>query len=253
MRNQNASTLLLKEYQSFFHNTLAIDHRGAERMYDFIEKNIVREDQSTLNYTWIRGKEEDKNICIMLPGLGYTTQGPLFYYSTNVCINNNLDFLHINYNYMDNVKFNHLSEHEQEKWMYADAKLVIETVLNDVEYEKYFFLGKSIGTIPMSYIWKEKDFINHHKIYGIWLTPLLKEKTVYDALLNSVVPSYFVIGNQDPYFSEELNHSLNNEQVSRLIIPNADHSLEIQGNIKATMTAAKQIIISIEDFIKKYK
>ncbi|GGB60376.1 hypothetical protein F3157_17300 [Virgibacillus dakarensis] len=138
-------------------------------MYNFIEKEVVRKNQSLINYTWIRGKQENKNICVMLPGLGYSTQRPLFHYSTSVCMNNNVDVLHVNYNYANNAEFKNLSNQEQDKWMYEDVLSVIKTVLNNVIYGKV--LSKSIGTTPMACEWNEKEFINQHKTYGIWLTP----------------------------------------------------------------------------------
>ncbi|GGB60371.1 hypothetical protein F3157_17295 [Virgibacillus dakarensis] len=63
--------------------------------------------------------------------------------------------------------------------------------------------------------------------------------------MKSEIPSLYVIGNEDPDFSEELIGSLNNELVSGLIIPDANHGLEVKGDIKATINAAMQVITSV--------
>lgn len=221
-------------------------------MYEFIEKKVVRNKNSVIPYTWIRGKSENKDICIMLPGSGYTTQRPLFHYATNTCMNNNVDILHIDYNYIRNEHFAKLTSIEQDHWIYEDVKTVVYDVLKDTAYERYFILSKSIGTIPMAYEWKQKSFVR--SAYGIWLTPLIKDDNVYNALLYTKWPSLCVIGDQDPHFIKERIDSLhNNNLVHTIVIPNANHSLEIKGDISTTIKAADKIIGHIEDFIHSAK
>ncbi|MCJ8008160.1 alpha/beta family hydrolase [Lederbergia wuyishanensis] len=223
-------------------------------MYQFNEGSVVRNEQSTISYTWICGNEKNNSLCIMLPGLGYTTQRPLFHYATSVCMNENVDILHINYNYLDNEAFKKLDHHDQDQWIYEDVKSVVTEVLNDAKYEIYFILSKSIGTIPMAYEWNEKDFISGQNTYGIWLTPLIKDEIVYNALLKTEIPSLYVIGTDDPHYVEELIVSINeNINVTGLVIPNANHGLEVKGDIHTTINIVHDVMESIEKFIKKYK
>ncbi|MBS4198131.1 hypothetical protein KHA93_00465 [Bacillus sp. FJAT-49732] len=223
-------------------------------MYEFNEGNVVRNEQSAINYIWICGKEKNNSICIMLPGLGYTTQRPLFHYATNVCMNENVDILHINYNYLGNEAFKKLDHHDQDQWIYEDVKSVVTAVLKDAKYETYFILSKSIGTIPMAYEWIEKDFISKQNSYGIWLTPLIKDEIVYNALSKTEIPSLYVIGTDDPHYNEESIASINeNTNVTGLVIPKANHGLEVKGDIKMTINIVYDVMESIEKIIKKYK
>ncbi|MBW8351554.1 hypothetical protein K0H71_19230 [Bacillus sp. IITD106] len=223
-------------------------------MYEFNEGKIARNEDSTINYTWICGKEKNNSICIMLPGLGYTNQRPLFHYATSVCMNENVDVFHINYNYLENEAFKKMQHDEQDQWIYEDVKSVVGTVLKDIKYETYFILSKSIGTIPMAYEWNEKNFISGQNTYGIWLTPLIKDEFVYNALSKTVIPSLYVIGTDDPHYSEELIASINeNSAVTGLVIPNADHGLEVKGDTRTSINIVKDVMISIEKFIREYK
>jgi pimeloyl-ACP methyl ester carboxylesterase len=217
-------------------------------MYQIFEDQIVRDEYSTIPYTWIRGQKTNKSICIMLPGLGYSTQRPLFHYATGICLNENVDVLHINYNFRENDQFKKLSRPEQERWMYDDVKAVVAEVLKNTVYEQCFLMSKSIGTIPMAMEWAQKNLI--HNAFGIWLTPLLNEDRVYSALLNTELPSLCVIGDQDHHFNGERLSSLkNNPLVSTVIIPKADHSLEIKGDTLATIEVVKQVIQEMQEFI----
>ncbi|MCR2823535.1 alpha/beta family hydrolase [Lederbergia panacisoli] len=223
-------------------------------MYEFNEGKVVRNDDSTINYTWIHGKEKNNGICIMLPGLGYTTQRPLFHYATGICMNENVDLLHVNYNYLENEAFKKLEHHAQDQWIYEDVVSVVETVLKDTEYGMYFILSKSIGTIPMAYEWNRKNFIDVNRTYGIWLTPLIKDETVCNALSKIVIPSLYVIGTDDPHYKENLIADINkNSNVKGLVIPNANHGLEVKGDVKTTINIVKEVMNTIEKFIKEYK
>ncbi|MGG3468728.1 alpha/beta family hydrolase [Neobacillus pocheonensis] len=217
-------------------------------MYHVLNDQVFRNENSTIPYTWIRSEKPSKSICIMLPGLGYSTERPIFYYATSMCLNVNVDVLHINYNFAKNEHFKKLSEADQEQWMYEDVKAVVEKVLMDAHYDQWILMSKSIGTIPMAMEWTQKNFIPN--AIGIWLTPLLKVDSVYHAILETKLPSLCVIGDHDHHYIEERISLLKNNEILRtLVIPKADHSLEIPGDTSATINAAREVITSIQEFI----
>ncbi|MEH7333863.1 alpha/beta family hydrolase [Neobacillus drentensis] len=221
-------------------------------MHQISADQVVRNEHSTIPYTWIRHEQPSKNICIMLPGLGYSTDRPIFYYATSMCLNNHVDVLHINYTFAKNEHFKKQNEAEQESWMYEDVKAVIKEVLRDTHYEQSFLLSKSIGTIPMAKEWTQKNLFPN--ALGIWLTPLLKVDTVYQAIMKTERPSLCVIGDADHHYIEEKIASLkNNELVNTLVTPKADHSLEIPGDIIASIHAANEVIAFIQEFIIRNK
>jgi hypothetical protein len=221
-------------------------------MYEFIEGQVVRNEFSTIPYTWIRNKQPAKSICIMLPGLGYTTQRPLFHYATGVCLDQNVDVLHINYQFAKNDHFKKLPDSEQDQWMYEDVCAVADEILKDYSYDQVIVLSKSIGAIPMAKEWGRKHFTR--AALGIWITPLIKIDEVYQVLLNTEVPSLCIIGDQDHHFVEERITSLeNNHLIQTLVVPNTEHSLEVKGDVLETLEAMKEVMKSLEDFITKNK
>ncbi|MDQ0973798.1 hypothetical protein QFZ31_003676 [Neobacillus niacini] len=85
---------------------------------------------------------------------------------------------------------------------------------------------------------------------GIWLTPLLKEDFVFDTLLKTRIPNLCIIGDQDQhYLQERISLLETNKLISTLVIPDANHSLEVNGDIAATIEAMKVIINRMQDFI----
>src|SRR5690242_1808198 len=95
-------------------------------------------------HTWIRSDKPNKSICIMLPGLGYTTQRPLFHYATGLFLNHQVDVLQINYQFTKNERFKELPDADQKQWLYDDVKAVVDEVLKNTNYEQFFIFGKSI-------------------------------------------------------------------------------------------------------------
>ncbi|WP_223589201.1 alpha/beta family hydrolase [Neobacillus bataviensis] len=193
-----------------------------------------------------------KTFVSCFQGLDISTDRPIFYYATSMCLNNHVDVLHINYTFAKNEHFKKLEEAEQKQWMYKDVKAVIEEVLRNTHYEQSFLLSKSIGTVPMAMEWTQKNLFPN--ALGIWLTPLLKVDTVYQAIMKTERPSLCVIGDDDHHYFEEKIASLkNNGLVNTVVIPKADHSLEIQGDITATINAANVVIDCIQEFIIRNK
>lgn len=221
-------------------------------MYEFIEDQVVRNEMSTIPYLWIQSKQPAKSICVMLPGLGYSTQRPLFHYGTGVCLEQNVDVLHINYKFVKNEHFKKLPEPEQNQWMYEDVCAVVEEVLKDSSYEQIFLLSKSIGTIPMAKEWGQRHFTRQS--FGIWLTPLIKIDVVYQSLLKTQLPSLCIIGNQDHHFVEERITSLkNNPLIETVVVSNAEHSLEVNGDVLESIDAMKEIMKSIGEFVRDHR
>ena len=221
-------------------------------MYQIQEGNVKRNAFSLIPYTRFRNQNPNENLCIMLPGLGYNTQRPLFHYATGLCVEQNIDVLHVNYRFAKNDQFKKLPESEQTQWMYEDVKATVEEVLKGTDYEHCFLLSKSIGSIPMAIEWSKRNFIRN--AFGIWLTPLLKQDLVYEALLHTELPSLCVIGDQDHHYIEERVKILKkNELLSTVTVPNSDHSLEIKGDIAASIDALKMVMECVQAFIVENK
>ena len=113
----------------------------------------------------------------MFSGSGYNYDKPLFYYATMTMLQNNIDVIHIHYSYEKQL-FNKPLE-EIIKIMMEDINPVIFEVLKNDQYNKTIFLGKSLGTIPITIdIMRRNEFINSKMIL---LTPLLKFDLIFDS------------------------------------------------------------------------
>lgn len=159
----------------------------------------------------------------MFSGSGYNYDKPLFYYATMTMLQNNIDVIHIHYSYEKQL-FNKPLE-EIIKIMMEDINPVIFEVLKNDQYNKTIFLGKSLGTIPITIdIMRRNEFINSKMIL---LTPLLKFDSIFDSILKSQHQGLLVIGNQDPHYNSNQIDQLNESNLMIEVVQNANHSLDV--------------------------
>lgn len=212
-----------------------------------VNQSKVTNNDKEIRFTYIDNNSD--TICFMFSGAGYTYDKPLLYYSTMTMLQNNYDVVHIHYSYGDQV-FNLYSLDEIVKMMMADIKPIITEVLDKKAYKHTVFLGKSLGTLPITMnLVNDENYINS-KI--VLLTPLLKFDSVVEGIIRANQPTLLVIGERDPHFIQEkivlmeTKKNLFLEKVSE-----ADHSLDIEpfNTLKSTAVMG-DVMKKLNDFLK---
>ncbi|MFC0188263.1 alpha/beta hydrolase [Fictibacillus aquaticus] len=199
-------------------------------------------------YTLLSKNENASTLAIMLPGLGYTTEGPLFHYSTGMFLNDGHDVLQVNYQYFDEA-YDEFSVEELDKAIEFDSEIVVASVLEERSYENFYLIGKSIGTIAMSSLLKKDVF---HDAKAVWLTPLLNVASVYQAIKESPQKGLCLIGSQDRHYSaEKYYETASNEHITFRLIEGADHSLEYPGKTLESLTLLNQLFKHIGETIER--
>ncbi|KNX39644.1 hypothetical protein VV01_20680 [Luteipulveratus halotolerans] len=97
-------------------------------------------------------------------------------------------------------------------------------------------VAKSLGT------WAA-PWASARRLPGVWLTPLLPEWEVAEALTSYAAPSLLIGGTADRLW--RLDQPLAGRVVE---IPRADHGLEIDDDWRASMAAHRKAVDAIDDF-----
>jgi hypothetical protein len=208
-------------------------------------KRVLQGNNKEVNYTHIETGSE--SICFMLSGSGYTYDKPLFYYATMTMLQHKLDVVHIHYTYDQQLLKRPLQEISEA--MMDDIQPVIEEVLGKGQYKEQVFLGKSLGTIPMTHdLMKREEFLTSPMIL---LTPLLNFDTMTEAILNSTHQGLLVIGDKDIRYQAEQIENLSKTNLKIEVIQGANHSLDIEGNDTAgSLSALSNVIEKLQLFLK---
>jgi hypothetical protein len=111
--------------------------------------------------------------------------------------------------------------------------------------ERLTIVGKSRGTLALRLVCTE-DFELPDDTRFIWLTPVWKSDESWQAACSNTIPSLHVIGLADSdYHDPERHRAVFGETVA---IPDADHRLEVRGDIGATLDAWRTMADAVARF-----
>jgi hypothetical protein len=188
-------------------------------------------------------------LAIIFPGVGYTCQMPLLYYTTNILLENGYDAIWIEYDYK-NEKFESSDSNEQLRWLNFDAEASYNASTAGNKYKKILLVGKSLGTFALSHLNGTAKNIEK----TIWLTPLLGKSgttglEMYDKVKAASKNSLFIIGTEDPHYNKSKIEGLGKRDVKFVSIIGANHSLEIGNDSIKSLKALQQIAKAIKEFL----
>ena len=179
-----------------------------------------------------------KKLAVLFPGMGYTTDMPLMYYTGKLLANNGYE--------LKFIKFRDFP-----KKVAGDKTLLIKAAeiaisqaaeqldaTNLSEYDDVVFAGKSIGTIAASdYVYK-----HDHNVRQIWLTPL--EETFPENIDATKVLAF--IGTKDPWSDlSKVKAKAAALNIDLHLYDGCNHSLECSDTLK-NIDTLKDVITKIE-------
>ena len=183
--------------------------------------------------------ENTRKLAVIIPGIGYTKDKPILYYSSKLLKEMGYEIL--------NVFFSGMPENimKDDRLKLQAVQIAMEQIaeqLSDVkfsEYEDVVFVGKSLGTIAAAGYVTEKGIDARQ----IWYTPL--EKTF--SYGSSSVLAF--IGDADPWSDINVIRSEAEKAGTELVIYEAcNHSLE-SGDILKDIETLEDSLKKIWDFL----
>ena len=201
-------------------------------------------------HTFFRQEQPTCHLAILYPGLGYNASMPLLYYPAQLLMARGADVLRVETTYSRRPDFLALSEAGQELWLKADALAACQVGLAQARYERVTLVGKSIGTLAMGYVlaaWPDLPGLE-----CIWLTPLLRNRTLRERFHQVRQRALLIIGAADSHYRPELlTEALAATGGESLVIPGADHSLELRGDLPGSLRELQKIIAAIDSFLER--
>lgn len=196
----------------------------------------------SIPFRLIEQNEETNNLVIVLPGAGYSTQAPLLYYTTGLFYNKGFDVLHINYSF-SRQEVSSLNERD----LAIDVQLVIDNATKDKKYSNYYIVAKSIGTKVLRCLLEHKMF-KEAKL--LWLTPLLQNDAVFNAMLNSHHKGLCIFGEKDShcFILERFEKLKSNRNLTLKVVEGGNHSLELDEEPIKSIDILKGVISDINEF-----
>ena len=188
-------------------------------------------------------------LAVIFPGIGYTNQKPLLYYSQKLAKTHGFDVIALDYkDFPSNSKGNDdkMNECFDIAWKQTCDQL------SKVDFDKYtgeddciFFFSKSIGTVMAARYALENNILAGQ----IYYTPLAETyKYVQDGY------GLAFHGTNDPWADNETIERLSAEKHIELVeIPDVNHSLELTDSVVDDIDYVADVIETVEGYISDYE
>lgn len=183
-----------------------------------------------------------KKLAVLFPGIGYTCDRPLIYYTGKLALSYGYETVKVEYGgFESGIKGNR----EKMQNAFYNALSQAEEILKDVSWHEYgdiIFIGKSVGTIVSAAYMKKHNIIGRNIVY----TPL--EDTFLFADGRGIV----FHGTNDPWTqnTDAIKECCKKIDQRLYIVEGANHSLET-GDLLKDIDIIKDALISVEEFIKQ--
>jgi hypothetical protein len=202
-------------------------------------------------HSFLRQEQPARRLAVLYPGIGYTAGMPLLYYPAQLLLARGADVLKVETQYIRRPEYRALSKEDQAAWVRADALAACQAALAQGTYERLTLVGKSLGTQAMGEV-LAAGLDLPGQVDCVWLTPLLRF-----AEFQRVFPQgprerrdLLVIGSADPHYDLPLlANALTVRNGESLVIPGADHSLELPGGVLPSLVELEKIMLKVEIFL----
>jgi hypothetical protein len=200
--------------------------------------------------TFVRQEGGAQRLGILFPGVAYTADMPLLYYTRAVLLELGADVLSVESNYHRNAEYQKLGPEDRYRWVTEDAKAAADSALAQRDYRQVILAGKSLGTVAVASLAATDSRLS--KASCIWLTPLVREAGQRAQIQQGGQRGLFVAGTADSLYDpahwDELVQSVNGQG---LLVPDADHSLEVPGDLMAGLRALERYVSVLQEFLGK--
>ena len=216
-------------------------------IYETGSLEITGNQGRSVNNKYLQQKGASDRLALIYPGLRYSCDKPLLYYTTELLLERGYDILQLRVNYR-NQEFQDLSEADRTIQLIEDGKALLESGRQARSYSKLLLTGKSLGTLTMAFILSnDQDLLNAKTI---WLTPLMHLPPVSQTALGLTGPAFVVGSDADPTFeSEPVTKIQSKSNVTSHIIQHANHSLEIPGDPLRSLQILTQVMENLNSFL----
>lgn len=210
--------------------------------------NIDGHDHQPIPNRFFRHKSGATTLGVLFPGLNYTNDMPLLFYTGKVLRLHGADVLQVNTDYTT-PEFQALSTAERAQRLSSDAQAALQAGLAQRNYNRLVLAGKSIGTLVLSQLITSGQYST---ALTIWLTPLLRQPQLVTAARQLKNPALFLSGTGDSAFDARVMDQIQAEtRAEAIIIPGANHSLEIESDLTGSLAALQEVVQGIDAFLDK--
>ncbi len=216
-------------------------------MTDFVTETLTGWQDQPFALKWRIPQDAGAVAALILPGLRYTPDKPLLYYTAQALAQRGVAVAAAWLDYSQPA-FQEAEPQTRLQWLLADAEAALQAVRRRPGVKQVLLVGKSIGTLTMGALWGVGGLAD--MAASIWFTPLLAFPAVQKAARHADRPALFVASAADPAHNAEGWQAVEaNPNAQSLLLPRGDHSLENPADLADTLTLHAQVLTAAMRFL----
>jgi hypothetical protein len=195
--------------------------------------------------TLTTGETPSRHLAVCLPGFGYRATMPVLYYPMRHLAGLGADLLTVDYAYDLDPSFKDLSAAAVHARIQGDVGAVLDAALALRDYAEITLIGKSLGALALSLLLTRDRRLANAR--ALWLTPMLGDGGCVERMLRCPQRGLVAIGTADPHYDAAKLARLRDGGFMVVELAGADHSIEIKGDVAASLRAiatAMQAVIA---------
>ena len=176
----------------------------------------------------IRHEGDPSRCAVILPGIRYFSQAPLLWFAREAAQAGGWSVVEVDERAP--------SDEEPFEWMRGQARRALEEAGGA---ETVVVIGKSLGSVAATLVDGP----------AIWLTPLLNQPHVVDALASAAAPALLVGSPADDTWGE--GNVPDNDMLEVLELPGLDHSLQVNRDPAASLDVLGTVTARVGAFLER--
>ena len=174
----------------------------------------------------IRHEGDPGRCAVVLPGIRYFSQAPLLWFAREAAQARGWSVVEVDERAP--------AGEEPFRWMRERAKRALDSAS---AAERKVVIGKSLGSVAATLV----------SCPAVWLTPLLTEREIADALAATTAPTLLVGSPADPTWGH--GAVPDNEALEVMELDGLDHSLQVSGDPRASLDALGRVTARVDAFL----
>ena len=214
-------------------------------MAHLVNLPLVASDGKPLVHKHYRQEQDPAGLLIALPGNHYGVDGPLLYYPCRLLQDEGWDTLALTYSFQSaGVEFSH----EMFPVVLQECQNAIRRILSERDYSRIGLVGKSLGAFVIAQLSVTEEALQSARC--LYITPPLGTPFFDDLFQQSSHPAHISVGMKDRFYSPQAIEALNAKRYFTMtIIEDADHSMDVTGDLAASVEAVHRVTLEGVDFI----
>ena len=215
-------------------------------MADLITLPLQTSDGRPLVHKFYRHPEGAAGLLVTFPGNHYGVDGPLLYYPAKLLGAEGWDTLAVSYGFQTAMREPFADGLEN---LVTECVAAIAAAIESRGYSRIGLIGKSLGAGVVAYLCAHRSELTTAR--AAYLTPALGTPFFDPFFVKTSQPAYLAVGTHDRYYSAEVLERLQAQRPFELaLIEGADHSLDVPGDLSASIEAAGRAVAGLLAFFR---